>query len=138
MPDLFTIPEFVSYLQVDDFDNLTATLARELATTEIRLAAGPAVYDSLADVSVFKSIALAVARRTVINPSGLRSQAAQIDDYSETNTYATESLGDAELTDAERSRIAQIVAQMLGRSSEAFTIRPSGSPDQLRYPWICR
>jgi hypothetical protein len=134
VPDLFTIPEFVSYLQVSEFDTATATLARELATSEIRLAVGPATYDALVDPSPFKAIALAAARRAVLNPSGLRSQATQIDDYSENNTYATESLGDAQLTDAERDRIAQIVALLLGRSTGAFTIRPTGQADPVCYP----
>lgn len=130
MADLFTIGELVSYLQVPEFDTATATLARELTTAEIRLEVGPVTYDALADLTPFKAIALAVAKRVVLNPSGLRSQAMQIDDYSETNTYATEYLAEAELTDSERDRIARI----LGRANGAFTIRPVGSPDPVCLP----
>ena len=123
MADLFTLPEFVSYLQVPEFDTATATLARELATAAIRLQAGPAAYDALseADLLSLKAVALAVARRVVTNPSGLRS--VSIDDYSE--TYATESLAEAELTDYERELIARVV----GVTSSAFTIRPTGQSD---------
>lgn len=122
---LFTLEEFASYLQNPDIDQGAAGLARELATTEIRLAAGAAVYDALDDVSGFKAVALAVAKRVVLNPSGLRS--TSIDDYSE--TYASESLAAAYLTDEERQRIDLV----LGRSSTAFTIRPYGSPDRTGF-----
>lgn len=120
--DLFTIEEFVSYLQEPEFDTLTATLARELATAEIRLEVGSGLFDSLTDLTPFKAIALAVAKRVVMNPSGLRS--SQIDDYSQ--TYATESLADADLTEAEKEKIGRIV----GRSC-AFTVRPGRSADDL-------
>jgi hypothetical protein len=125
-PDLFSTGELVSYLQVDEFDTATALLARDLVTSEIRWVVGPAAYDAMTDVSAFKAIALAAAKRVVSNPAGLRSTARTIDDYSETDTYATETLGDAGLTDAERARIDRI----LGRSAGgAFTIRPVGAPD---------
>lgn len=134
MPDLYTNLEFVRYLQVDEFDAPTAVLARDLVTAEIRFEVGPATYDALADVSAFKGIALAAAKRVVSNPEGLRSRARTIDDYSETDTYATETLGDAGLTDTERARIDRI----LGRSSgAAFTIRPAGAPDRRCEPlWL--
>ena len=115
MADIFTLPEFVSFLQVPEFDTATAELARELATAEIRLEAGPLRYDALTDLSPLKAVALAVAKRVVTNPSGLRS--SSIDDYSE--TYASESLAGAELTDAEKKKIRRIV----GRPS-AFSVRP--------------
>lgn len=116
MADLFALDELVSYLQVPEFDTATAALARELATTEIRFEVGASVYDALLDLSPFKPIALAVARRVVTNPSGLRS--STIDDYSE--TYASESLGEAYLTGTERDRIRRIL-----RRSAAFTIQPA-------------
>lgn len=133
MADLFTLDELNAYLQVT-VDATTAALARDLATAEIRLEVGPATYDALTDLTAFKSIALAVAKRMVINPGGLRSQARQIDDYSVTNTYATEYLVDCELTDSERDRIARI----LGRTNGAFTIRPTGSADEVCAEWtVC-
>lgn len=124
MPELFTLEEFVSYLQIPEFDRATADLARDLATTEVRLAVGAQAFDAMSDVSAFKAIALASAKRAVTNPSGLRS--TSIDDYSE--TYATESLGEAYLTADELARIDRIV----GRHSAAFTIRPYGRPDPVR------
>jgi hypothetical protein len=133
MTDLFSLEEFVSYLQVASFDTATATLARDLATTEIRLEVGPATYDALSDLTPFKAIALAVAKRSVINPGGLRSSGRQIDDYTENNTYAPETLLDAELTQDERDRIDRI----LGRTAGAFTIRASGEPDVPLYPRRC-
>lgn len=126
MPDLFSTQDFVRYLQVSEFDTDTATLARELATIAIREQAGPATYDALDEAGLlpFKGIALAVAKRIVWNPEGLRSRARQIDDYSETDTYAAETLADAELTEQEKARIDVI----LGRSAGAFTIRQTAEP----------
>jgi hypothetical protein len=123
--DLFTLAEFRAFLQVAEFDAATAVLARELATQEIRLEVGAAVFDALTNRSAFKAIALAVAKRTVINPGGLRSTSQQIDDYTESRTWAAEVIGDAELTESERARIGRI----LGRTGGAFTIRPVGRPD---------
>lgn len=125
--DLFSLDEFVSYLQVPEFDGATAELARNLATAEIRLYAGPARYDQLSDIDflMLKGVALAAAKRVVLNPDGVRQRSSQIDDYSESATYATETFGDAALTDAEKDRIDSV----LGRSSGAFTIRPAGQPD---------
>lgn len=121
MADLFELPELVSWLQVPEFDAATATLVRDLVTSEIRTYVGPSAYDAMTDLTALKAVALAAARRAVLNPSGLRS--TQIDDYSE--TFATETLGDVELTEAERERIDRI----LGRASGAFTVRPAGIPD---------
>jgi hypothetical protein len=121
VPDLYTIPEFVSYLQVTEFDTYTAELLRGLVTSEIRLQAGPAAYDALSDVSAFKAIALAAAKRASWNTAGLRSTSRTVDDYAETDTFAAESLTDVELTDAEVARIHRI----MGDSSAAFTVRPA-------------
>lgn len=121
MPNLFELPELVSWLQVPEFDTATATLVRDLVTSEIRAHVGSSTYDALTDLSPYKAIALAAAKRAVLNPSGLRS--TQIDDYSE--TFATETLGDVELTEAEQNRIDRI----LGRAGGAFSIRPAGTPD---------
>lgn len=130
MADLFTDDECNAYLQTDDIPAATIALVRSLVTAEIRLQAGPTVYDGLTstDLLAFKAIALAATRRAVLNPSGLRS--TQIDDYAE--TWAVETLGDVELTVAERARIDTI----LGRSADAFTIRPAGCPDSHRNPFL--
>lgn len=114
MPDIFTLEELVSYLQIPEFDTFTATLARELATTKIRYAAGARLYDALTDLSPLRPIALDLAKRIVTNPEGLRS--SSIDDYSE--TYATETIG-SDLTATEIAEVRRIA----GRSS-GFSIRP--------------
>jgi len=116
MPDLFTLPELVTYMQVPSLPTDIATLARDLATIEIRRVAGPVRYDALTDVSALKGIALAVAKRVVFNPENLRSE--KIDDYE--YTISAESLGEAELTDREEARLHKI----LGRSA-AFSVRTS-------------
>jgi hypothetical protein len=127
--DLFTNGELASYLQVAEVDDATADLARDLVTTEIRLYAGATTYDALsgADLASFKGIALEAAKRTYLNPSGLRS--AQIDDYSE--TFATETITGASLTDLEQARIDRI----LGRQGSAFSIRPYGTADRCASPF---
>lgn len=124
MPDLFELGELVSLMQVPEFDTATAELIRELVTIEIRLAVGPDTYDALTDVTAFKGIALAAAKRAAMNPSGVRSRSRQIDDYSETDTYATETLTDVELTQSELARIDRI----MGRSGGAFTVRQPAEP----------
>lgn len=124
-PDLgqiFTLAEFVSYLQQPQFDTLTAVLVRELVTIEIRLEAGATLYDALTDLTPFKAIALKVAKRTVLNADGLRS--VTIDDYSETR--ATETLFEVELSEDDKEKIGRAV----GRSC-AFTVRPGRSADDL-------
>jgi hypothetical protein len=132
--ELFTIPQLVSLMQVSGFDTVTAELVRELVTIAIREEVGPVVFDALdaAGRRPFKPIALAVAKRLAQNPEGLRSRARQIDDYSETDTYAAETLADGALTEAEKARIAAI----LGRSAGAFTIRQRAEP--FRSPWVAR
>lgn len=129
MPELFQIGELVSLMQRSEFDTATGELLRELVTIEIRNAVGPAAYDAMTDVTAFKALALSVAKRAAGNPEGLRSRQRSIDDYSETDTYATETLFEVELTDSDRARIDRI----MGRDGGAFTIRPAGQPDCL--PW---
>jgi hypothetical protein len=125
-PDLFTLPEFVSYLQVAEFDTATATLARDLAAAEIRYEVGAIRYDALTDVTAFKRIALDLAKRIVTNPDGLRSMS--IDDYSE--TYASESLAGGGLTQAEKDRIAEILG-----GTGAFTVRAVAEPGYYGPLW---
>ena len=73
MADLFTLEQLGSFMQVPEFDTVTLELARELTTIAIREEVGPVTYDALTDLSPFKPIALAVAKRLVSNPDGLRS-----------------------------------------------------------------
>lgn len=117
MPELFTLPELDAWTQTA-VPVATGTLVRELVTTLIRSEVGAARYDALTDLSVLKPVALDVARRALANPGGVRSE--QVDDYSV--TYATEFVGGAALTEAER-RLVRAAAGLT--SSGAFTIRPA-------------
>ena len=120
MADLFTLEQLASYMQ-SDLDTASADLALSLATALIRGEVGAARYDALTDLSPLLPVALEVARRVLLNPTGVRSE--QIDDYSV--TYATEFVGGAVLTDAERAQ----VRRLLGLAPRgAFTITPAGSP----------
>lgn len=132
MPDLFTQDELEAYPPATTVPPATAALVLELVTAEIRSVVGPDRYDALTDVTALRGVALALARRMVDNPGGVRSRQRQIDDYSETNTYATEALAPAELTDSERDRILAAVGLSTGG---AFSIRPAGVPDR---PYGCR
>ncbi len=124
MPDLFTQAELEAYPPATTVAADTADLVLALVTTEIRSVVGGERYDALTDVTALKGVALALARRMVDNPGGRRSTSRQIDDYSETDTWAAEALAPAELTDGEVDRIRRAV----GLSAVgAFTIRP-GAP----------
>ncbi|MEU4570836.1 hypothetical protein [Micromonospora sp. NPDC023956] len=122
--DLFTPAELAAYPPPVDVPEETAALVLALVTAEIRGVVGDDRYDALTDVSALKPVALALARRMVDNPGGVRSRARQLDDYSETDTYASESLVPAELTDSEIDRIRRAVGLS---PAGAFTIRP-GAP----------
>lgn len=120
VPELFTLPELDAWAQTT-VPVATGTLVRELVTTLIRSEVGADRYDALSDLSPLKPIALDVARRMIRNADGRRSVASQIDDYSETVTYASETLAAPYLTDDDRARIWVIFGV---RRSGAFTIRP--------------
>lgn len=123
---LFELGELASYLQAPEVDNATAQLLLDLVTVEIRWYVGGDRYDAMtdADLLAFKGVALEAVKRAYLNPSGLRS--SSIDDYAE--TFATETFAGVALTAAEQDRIDQL----LGRSTGAFTIRPTGTaPDCL-------
>jgi hypothetical protein len=124
--DLFTRGELASYAQ-RDIDDSTADLLLILITTEIRGHVGATAYDAMSDADQlrFKGIALEAVKRALLNPDGVRQRSYAIDDYQESQTFATETFGGVELTESEQERIDRI----LGRSSEAFTIRPAGTAD---------
>ena len=120
MADLFELEQLDAYMQQAQ-DPTAAGLARSLAAALIRAEVGASTYDALTDLSVFLPVALEVARRVLLNPGGVRSES--IDDYSV--TYATEFVGGAVLTDAER----QMVLAAAGVAPEgAFTIRARRDP----------
>lgn len=115
MADLFALEQLAAYMQ-SDLDTASASLARDLATALIRAEVGAATYDAVVDLSPLLPVALEVARRSMLNPDGVRSE--QIDDYSV--TYATEVLGGAGLTEAERTAVRRLLGL---RPGAAFTIR---------------
>lgn len=123
MADLFTLPELDAWAQTA-VPEPTGTLVLELVTTLIRSEVGAARYDALADLSPLKPVALDVARRMIRNADGRRSVASQVDDYSETVTYASETLAPPFLTDDD---VTRLWAALGVRQSGAFTIRP-GAP----------
>ncbi|MCX5066909.1 hypothetical protein OOJ91_13740 [Micromonospora lupini] len=131
MPDLFTLAELEAYAQ-KTVPPATFALALELVTTEVRRVATPARYDALADVSVFKPVALELGKRMVTNPGGIRSTARQIDDYSVTDTYASETIGATSLTAEEEGRIRAAVGLTAGG---AFTIRPAAPTSRCAPTW---
>ena len=123
---LFTKDELEAYPPPVTVPQATADLVLALVTNDIRGVVGGDRYDALTDVSALKGIALALARRMVDAPAGRRSTSRQVDDYTETDTYAAESLVPAALTDDERERIREAVGLA---PAGAFTIRPAGVPD---------
>lgn len=120
MADLFELTQLASYMQ-QDLDSSSASLARSLAASLIRAEVGATVYDAMTDLSPFLPVALEVARRALLNPNGVRAE--QVDDYSV--TYATEFVGGAALTAAERALVLAAAGVSAGN---AFTIRPAGCP----------
>lgn len=118
MAELFELPELVSYMQVPQLQTDIATLARQLATSEIRRFVGAARYDALDadDQADLKGVALQIAKRIIFNPEGMRSE--QIDDYS--YTISAEDLRPPQLAESEERRINRIIGR-----SPAHTIRPT-------------
>lgn len=125
MPDLFPLPQLASYMQSSDLDEASADLARTLTASLIRAEVGPRIYDAMVDLSPFLPVALEVARRIMLNPSMLRSRSRQVDDYTETDTYASEGVGGPFLTVDEIDRVRRAAGL---RPTGAFTIRPAGTP----------
>jgi len=117
---LFTLPELDAWAQTA-VPEATGTLVRELVTTLIRSEVGADRYDALTDLSALKPVALDVARRMIRNADGRRSVALQLDDFSETVTYASETLAAPFLT---ADDIARLWLALGVRRSAAFTIRP--------------
>lgn len=117
MADLFTLEELVTYMQVDELPTDILTLARELATAEIRRYVGSGKYALLtSDESTdLKGVALQVAKRVIFNPENLRSE--KVDDYE--YTIAAEDLRPPDLTTAEEKRIDRVIG-----TSGAFSIAP--------------
>lgn len=123
---LFTQDELALWARGSDVDEATYALTLDLVTTAIRTEAGADRFDALDDLVPLKLVALDVARRMLRNAAGLRSTSRQIDDYVETDTFATETLAAPDLTEDDRSRVWRALGV---RTPAAFTIRPSGAAD---------
>jgi hypothetical protein len=110
----------------------TGLLVLELVTAAIRNAVGAARYDALTDLSPLKQIALELARRMTRNVDGRRSVSRQLDDYTVTDTYASETLAAPVLTDDDLDQIWLALGLGRRRPLGAFTIRPAYTPDTCR------
>ncbi|MEU1240048.1 hypothetical protein ABZ388_06785 [Micromonospora parva] len=122
MPVLFELGQLASYMQKSDLDSASAALARDLVTVLIRAEVGADRYEALTDLSPFLPVALDVASRIMDPNKGKRSTSRQIDDYTETDTYASGTPGSPELTESEVDRVRRAGGLS---SSGAFTIRPA-------------
>jgi hypothetical protein len=116
--DLFTLEELVTYMQVDSLPTDIATMARDLATGEIRRYIGTGRYAALTadEMLDMKGIALQVAKRVVFNPEALRSE--KIDDYE--YVISAENLVPPALTDGEAKRLDRILDR-----AGAFSVKPA-------------
>src|SRR4051794_37048770 len=113
-----TAEQLASYLQVAEVDTYTAELVLDMASDAIRAVARDDTLDTPTAPLELTRICLQAAARGYQNPQGLRTQARQVDDYSETDTYATETLAaSVELTLQERADVLGAVG-----STSAFTI----------------
>lgn len=121
--DLFTIEELAAYLQVpvDSLDEATVSLLRDLAGQDIVNLIGEERFLATG-AAAFKGCALAHAKADYTNPTGLRSRTESIDDYSETEVYATETT-----TGVDRSGFEACVRRAAGLRG-AFTIVPGPTP----------
>lgn len=117
---IYTKAELATYLgkTVADISDDEYNLRLELVTTEIINVIGQARFDAVAE-SVFKPVALEIAKTMSINPDGLRTEQESIDDYNRSVTYASETVAAAVSGDQERRirRAAGVPA--------AFSITPS-------------
>lgn len=123
---LFTLEELDAWVQAT-VAPATGALVLELVTTVIRNEIGADRYDALTDLSPLKLIALDVARRMQRNADGRRSTSEQIDDYTTTVTYASETLQPPVLTSDDIDGIWRALGV---RRTGAFTIRPSYVADR--------
>lgn len=121
--DLFTIEELAAYLQVpvESLDEATVSLLRDLAGQDIVNLIGEKRFLEKG-AAAFKACALMYAKASHANPTGLRSRTHSIDDYSETEVYATETT-----TGVDRGGFEACVRRAAGVRG-AFTIVPGPKP----------
>lgn len=117
---IFTKAELATYLKVDlsSISDDEYNLTLELITTEITNVVGQTRYDAVSE-TVFKPIALEIAKSMSANPEGLRTEQESIDDYNRSVTYASETVAVAVSTDQERR-----IRRAAGIGS-AFSMAPS-------------
>lgn len=96
---LFTKEQLAAYLQKDasEISDVTYEVLEQKIRVEIINIVGQARFDST-DEARFFSVALDMAQQMGINPNGLRSVQESIDDYSTTETYAAETVGEFDAT----------------------------------------
>jgi hypothetical protein len=103
---LFTKEQLAAYLDVDvsAISDARYEVLEEKIRVEIINIIGQTRFDSTEETRFF-SVALDMAKQMGMNPGGLRSHQESIDDWSFTDTYAAETIGDFEATQAEIRRI---------------------------------
>lgn len=121
--DLFTAEELAAYLQVpvDSLDEATVGLLRDLAGQDIVNIIGVDRFEARG-AAAFRGCALAHAKADYTNPTGLRSRTHSIDDYSETEVFATETT-----SGVDRGSFEACVRRAAGMRG-AFTIVPGARP----------
>lgn len=121
--DLFTLEELAAYLQVpaESLDEDTVELLRNLAGTDIVNLIGEQRFLARG-AAAFKGCALLHAKADYTNPTGLRSRTHSIDDYSETEVFATETTAGVD-----RGAFEACVRRAAGMRG-AFTIVPGARP----------
>ena len=121
--DLFTLEELAAYLQVpaESLDEDTVELLRNLAGTDIVNLIGKQRFLARG-AAAFKGCALRHAKADYTNPTGLRSRTHSIDDYSETEVFATETTAGVD-----RGAFEACVRRAAGMRG-AFTIVPGARP----------
>jgi hypothetical protein len=96
---LFTKEQLAAYLQKDvsEISDGTYEVLEQKIRVEIINIIGQARFDSTDELRFF-SVALDMAQQMGLNPSGLRSVQESIDDWSTTETYAAETVGEFDAT----------------------------------------
>ena len=103
---LFTKEQLAAYLDKDvsAISDARYEVLEQKIRTEIINIVGQTRFDST-DEGRFFSVALDMAKQMGMNPDGLRSHQESIDDWSTTDTYAAETIGDFEATQTDIRRI---------------------------------
>jgi hypothetical protein len=103
---LFSREDLAAFLQVDPsaIDEGTYLLLERKVRVEIINLVGQTRFDTAGEAPFF-SVALDMAKRLYQNASGLRSEQKTIDDYTQTLTYASETVAPFDTSADEQRRI---------------------------------